>query len=238
MIIAPRNIQTNPMKKGKTQKVFFDDKIYTETEKHPEPYIDPSKLERNARGSKKIIKKKGDDNGDKLPPFLPAVTKWARHKDVKDQHGKKMNRFANPYPHIDGLPRKKKRKIKDEEGKVIIKSRNIQSEPIRHGKYNSTTGHTINKYPEYMDEKQHSIKKKNKAKRDKWNKYYTVDRNGHFKAMYHPKATINTSRQVFGYDDPQPTKVRSYFYLKREKIQFFTLRKLTIFSHYGPPRRR
>ena len=97
--------------------VYFDSKVWSETENYPDPYIDPGKIYKHGRDTKKtkILKKKDEDVPTKAP-FFPAVTKWARYKGV-DQDGGAAERFGNPYPHIDGPPRIKKRKIKDKEGK-------------------------------------------------------------------------------------------------------------------------
>lgn len=145
-------------------------------------------------------KGEGEDAGPKKMPFFPAVTKWARYKG-KDQHGEKAERFGNPYPHIDGVPHKKKRKIKDAEGNVIIKKRNIQAEPVRKGKYNSTYGHTINKYPEYISDGDERDKgKKIRENSKKWNLYYNSKRNGHFKSMRYPKSVFQSDRNLYDYE--------------------------------------
>lgn len=83
---------------------------------------------------------------------------------------------------------------------MIIKQRNMQSEPVRHGRFNSTIGHTINPYPGYKPEKRHLSKKKKTVERRKWNQHYNEKMNGPFKSMAHPRDSINTSRQVFGGD--------------------------------------
>lgn len=115
---APRNIVTNPLKKGKTQTVFFDSQVWEETEKYPEPYHDPGKIEKmNGKPKKvKVRKKKGEEDNEEGPvPFFPAVGKWAKYKGV-DKEGVAAHRFGNPYPYFERKLNVKKRKIRNKDG--------------------------------------------------------------------------------------------------------------------------
>lgn len=117
-IKAPRNIVTNPGKKGKTQTVFFDSQVWEETEKYPEPYHDPGKIAKmNGKPKKvKVRKKKGEEAEEEAPPsFFPAVTKWARYKGV-DTDKNPAQRFGNPYPYFERKLNTKKRKIRNKDG--------------------------------------------------------------------------------------------------------------------------
>ena len=78
-----------------------------------------------------------------------------------------------------------------------VKPKNIQSVPVRHGKYNSTYGHTINKFPEYLPDDNPGNRKKLKKERSD---YYGLvkKRGGPFKSMAHPRAVINPDHKLYG----------------------------------------
>ena len=135
---------------------------------------------------------------------MPVVGKWAVY-NARDRNNANVKRFGAPYEYAGGLKKVKKRKIVDEEGRVIIQPRNIQSHPVKHGKYNSTYGHTINPYPKYMPDVKPDSYLKRKAKRDKWNNLYNNVRGGPFISNVYPRRVINTDQSIYGY---KRTKVK------------------------------
>lgn len=97
--------------------------MYLEGDKYTEPYIDPGMVAKHlSAGSKSTRnrKKRDDDGAPDKAPFLPVVGKWAVY-NAKTRSNANVKRFGAPYEYIDGPPRVHKRKIKDEEGRVIIK---------------------------------------------------------------------------------------------------------------------
>ena len=96
-------------------------------------------------------------------------------------------------------PLKKLVKRVDDDGKVIIAPPNVINDPIRHGHYNSTIGHTINAFPEYKetgyDQERHKEYENNK----KWHEKYKDI--GYFKSMSAGPYALNEDKNVFA---PKP----------------------------------
>lgn len=85
---------------------------------------------------------------------------------------------------------------------VITKPRNIQSQALHPGHYNSTIGHTINPFPEYFVQGYGKLQKNEYVDRQKWNKFYDEKRGGKkFKSTCYPKAVINPDNQFYGLPD-------------------------------------
>merc|ERR1712157_224212 len=115
-------------------------------EMHKEPYIDYCKIHQPMKKRPIPQKKNADGEWIKPEPFLPAVTKWNEYTR-DNQPGFK----GNPYKSMPDYPIKKTVKRVDDDGRVIIAKPNVINDPIRHGHYNSTIGHTLNAYPAYME---------------------------------------------------------------------------------------
>lgn len=76
--------------------------------------------------------------------------------------------------------------------------RNIQAAALHPGHFNSTIGHTINKFPEYKEQGYGGVQKNEFNERKKWNQYISEKRNGkHFKSTCHPKAVITPDSVFF-----------------------------------------
>ena len=56
------------------------------------------------------------------------------------------------YEHLKEYDFKKRKSRRDENGKVIIGKPNVLTNPSRKGRFNSTIGHTLSDFPEYMSD--------------------------------------------------------------------------------------
>lgn len=143
-----------------------------------------------------MIKKNGDGDAPKKAPFLPIVNKWCIYNE-KDLTGAQVKRFGSPYDHVEATEKTQTRQIKDAEGKVITKPKEITSVPVRFGKFNSTYGHTINRFPAYEPETDTGRDKRTKEERDKWNDLYKNKRGKYFKSNCYPRAVLNPDKDVY-----------------------------------------
>ena len=84
---------------------------------------------------------------------------------------------------------------------------------MRFGKFNSTYGHTINKFPAYEPETDSGRDKKIKEERDKWNELYKHKRGRYFKSNCYPRTVINPDKDVYHIDGEQTKEVKSDFSL-------------------------
>lgn len=103
----------------------------------------------DAKGNS-IAKKKGEE-GPK--PFYPSVNKWNKYQG-EEPGGKQFIRLGAPFPYLnhEHHTREPAKIVKGIDGKIITKSRNIQSTAFHPGHYSSTIGHTINPFPKYIDQ--------------------------------------------------------------------------------------
>ena len=199
VLMQPANFYTSPMKYQKTSEVYFDNSNFLNKEKHKEPYISYTKIHQRMKQRPNPQKKNADGEWIKPEPFLPAVTKWNEY----DRGGKTYK--GNPYPSFEANPQIQKVKNVDENGRVIISKPNVLNEPIRHGHYNSTIGHTITPYPDYMptgyDEERHKDYEADK----KWQAKYKDTQ--HFKSMnFGPKQLTAHDTDVLNPVPPGPPK--------------------------------
>jgi len=194
VVTAPRNFYTGPMKKGKGCEVYFDPSNFINKEKHVDNYKDYTKIHRALKSKQVSIKKDAEGNPVKPDPFLPAVTKWNYYKDMETR----VERLGSPYESKPDYPNKKTECMKDSEGNVRIGPPNMLHHPLRGGHYNSCTGHTINKYPEYIAETYDAGRHDDYLKGQVWNKLYNEGGKGYFKSMSNGPNPICVDKSIFG----------------------------------------
>lgn len=105
-------------------------------------------------------------------------------------------------------------------GRLVVDTmpRNIQAAALHPGHFNSTVGHTINKFPEYKVQGYGGVQKNEFNERKKWNQYIAEKRNGkHFKSTCHPKAVINPDNQFYKLPDALNTSAASATSVPRGK---------------------
>lgn len=149
-------------------------------------------------------KKNTDGEWIKPEPFLPAVTKWNEYKRGTDSNAYK----GNPYASMPDYPIKKLTKRTDDDGRVIIAKPNVINDPIRHGHYNSTIGHTINEYPAYMETGYDLERHKDYEADKKWQAKYKDTQ--YFKSMSYGPSELTqkpfVDADVLAYVAPGPPK--------------------------------
>ena len=192
--MQPANFYTSPMKLTKSPEVYFDNANFTNPDKFVDPYIDYTKIHRPLKHKPIPQKKNSDNEWIKPEPFLPAVTKFNEYKRI-DDHA--MIYKGNPYKNMPDYPIKKIVKRVDADDKVIIGPSNVITEPVRHGHYNSTYGHTINKYPDYsMGQGYDNERHKDFEADKKWQAKYKETQ--FFKSMSYGPCDLNRDMDLYG----------------------------------------
>jgi hypothetical protein len=200
--------------------------------KEADPYVDPTKLKMGLVTASGVsiakIKQEGKD-GDKKP-FYPVIGKWNQYKGLEIDH-KPFNRLGAPYKHIDEEEKKINKLQKDSTGRQIVpvKSRNIQAAPIHPGHYNATYGHTINRYPKWMEDKSYG-----QGAKDAFNESQKLHKirerlmgGKHFRYTCFPKAVVNTDRSLYELPDEfkKPMAVASAKSIRESRSSSFDDRR-------------
>lgn len=195
---GPSNFYTGPPLAGKSSDVYFDPSNFLNKEKFKDPYFDYTKIHTGMKN--KITKFKYDKDGNiiKPEPFYPAKTKWAEYKSPED----KQRRFGVPYENKADCPIKITKCRKDQDGRVNVDPPNILQFPLRGGSYNSTFGHTINKFPKYTAEPYDIGRHAEYVKEKKWQECYKAKDSGYFRSMSAGPYKLNKDKTVYGNRPP------------------------------------
>lgn len=159
-VTQPRGIFTTPAKLSQLPSSYLDGSFLVSVKgKEADPYVDPTKLKMGlvtAQGVSIAKGKKGKEaESEERKPFYPAVNKWNTYQ-AKEGGGQ---RLGAPFPYVEHKEHAIKKPLpKDDKGNfslnrgrqfVDVMKPNPQATALHPGHYNSTVGHTINKFPEY-----------------------------------------------------------------------------------------
>lgn len=117
VITQKRGIYTGTNRKGILPKDLFDGSTLLTDGKFPDPYFQTGAFSRFSRSVPKGDSKRKSKSLRKpihKDPFYLSTSKWGVYK------GDRVKRFGNPYEYVSNIQKKKKRKIKDADGKVIV----------------------------------------------------------------------------------------------------------------------
>ena len=118
VINKKRGIFTGLSKKGILPKDMFDGSVYLTNGKYPDPYVSKNNAGRYAKSlNKKNLnknKRKSVDVNTRKDPFYLSTAKWGEYRVDRKL------RYGNPYEFFSRRKRSVKKKIKDNDGKVII----------------------------------------------------------------------------------------------------------------------
>lgn len=125
------------------------------------------------------------------------------YKDPED----KIQRLGVPYGNQPDYPIKKTVCLKDADGNVRTRPPQMLHHPLRGGHYNSTYGHTINKFPKYEPDVYDIGRHAEYVERKKWTDYWKEKGYGYFRSMNAGPYVLNKDKNVYGNRPPLgPTK--------------------------------
>ena len=124
VVIGKRGIYTGCEKTGTLPKSLFDGVGLLTNGKYPDPYVSKKLVFRSQRGNslktkKKLPKLQRKASLRKKDPFYLTTSKWGMYKVGR------ANKLGSPFEFFSRRTRHVPKKIKDDDGRVIIGTSNI-----------------------------------------------------------------------------------------------------------------
>lgn len=101
----------------------------------------------------------------------------------------------------EGMDSSKREKRWDSERKVITAPRNVVSYSPKKGHYSTTIGHTIGKYPEWMEQGDEDRKREEQRERERIKEILKAHDNRPFKSTHFGREPFDDFKKSFGADE-------------------------------------